>query len=246
MFLQTKLYASYVRYWHFAQYVAHLVDITCMWVEADVGKGDAGGCQASAHRPRLRFDIWKTLQDFSPAVFVVTKPGHVGRKPLFCPNLTTTYMNVNVSTYPLFAGRFSANIYSGDWVADAPKHRGRCLVVKTRLWFLWFYTIVKMTSSHSTGTEMSVMGSKQPWHKHLLTKHTNAHNGKHITHRQRPLRPPATRRRNRTDKRAINHFTGFKKNTRAQKKNKKKHTSTASLYHIYSERGRRFVTSGTG
>lgn len=87
MFLQTKLYASYVRYWHFAQYVAHLVDITCMWVDVDVGKGDAGGCQASAHRPRLRFDIWKTLQDFSPAVFVVTKPGHVGRKPLFLSKL---------------------------------------------------------------------------------------------------------------------------------------------------------------
>lgn len=31
-----------------------------------------------------------------------------------------------------------------------------------------------------------------------------------------------------------------------KKKKKKKHTSTASLYHIYSERGRRFVTSGTG
>lgn len=55
---------------------------------------------------------------------------------------------------------------------------------------------------------------------------------------------PATRRRNRTDKRAINHFSGFKKNTHAHKK--KRHTSTASLYHIYSERGRRFVTSGTG
>ena len=67
MFLQTKLYASYVRYWHFVQYVAHLVDITCMWVEVDVGKGDADCCQASDHRPRLRFDIWKTLQDFFPA-----------------------------------------------------------------------------------------------------------------------------------------------------------------------------------
>ena len=155
----------------------------------------------SDHRPRLCFDIRKR-----DAVFYWRFSSCVCGDETRSRRPKPNHRNLHWASLPTFI--------SDDLVVDALKHWGRFLVVKTSL---WFYSVVKTTSSHSTGTEMSVMDSKQRWHKHLLTKHTNTHNGKHITHRQRPLRPPATRRRNRTDKRAINHFSGFKKNTHKNK-----------------------------